>query len=206
MNYLQFNTTFRDYPGVSIRDIHKAYPGFDNRRLVEWQHKGYIQKLRNGYYRFTDRHVSEGLLHFWANKLYKPSYVSLESALSMYGFIPEGVFQVTSCTTLKTNRFDTPEGTFVYRNVKPSLFFGYTLHSWQNYRYAIATPEKTILDYLYLHSELKQSDDFDALRWNPSALIDRLDTQKMNEYLSHMASPALHSRLNLLYAYLNANT
>ena len=127
MTYLTFKETLQAFPVFSIREIEKHFPGFDNRRLVEWQDKGYIQKLRNRYYRFMDREVDEAYLCYCANAIYAPSYVSLESALSIHGFIPEGVFQTTSCTTLKTNRFETI--TFVLgQNITIRTFFNlYTL-------------------------------------------------------------------------------
>ena len=97
----------RAFPVFSVQEVEKHFPGFNNRRLVEWQEKGYIQKLRNPYYRFMDREVDEAYLCYCANAIYAPSYVSMESVLSIHGFIPEGVFQITSCTTPKTNRFET---------------------------------------------------------------------------------------------------
>jgi len=140
--YTEFRDEMKVFPNFSIREIEKHFPGFDSRRLVEWQQKGYIQKLRNRYYYFSDQKVEEPFLYYTANQLYHPSYVSLESALSRYGFIPEGVFQITSCTTLKTNSFNTPIGNFSYRHLKPSLFFGYQLKEWNDHRYAMAEPEK----------------------------------------------------------------
>jgi predicted transcriptional regulator of viral defense system len=104
MNFLKFKFVMQQFPVFSVREIEKHFPRFDSRRLVEWQQKDYIQKLRNRYYRFTDYPLNEEGLFYCANTIYKPSYVSLESALSIYGFIPEGVFQITSCTTLKTSR------------------------------------------------------------------------------------------------------
>ncbi|WP_372635715.1 hypothetical protein [Fodinibius sp.] len=173
---------------------------------MEWQEKGYIQKLRNRYYYFSDQEVDEPFLYYTANELYHPSYVSLESALSRYGFIPEGVFQVTSCTTLKTNSFNTPVGRFTYRHLKPSLFFGYQLEEWNDHRYAMAGPEKTLIDYLYLHHEVKETADLEALRWNTVEINNRISMKTLNSYEAHINSPALSRRLTTLKTYLNATT
>jgi predicted transcriptional regulator of viral defense system len=105
MNYLEFQKRMALYPVFSVREIVKQFPGFDRRRLVEWQGKGYIQKIKNSLYCFADRKTEEPFLYFTANTLYQPSYVSLESALSCYGFIPEGVFQIISCSSRKTQTF-----------------------------------------------------------------------------------------------------
>ena len=41
-----------------------------------------------------------------ANKIYSPSYISLETALSYYGLIPESVYALTSVSTRKTISFN----------------------------------------------------------------------------------------------------
>lgn len=205
MNYTEFREEMKAFPNFSVREIEKHFPGFDSRRLVEWQEKGYIKKLRNRFYYFSDQEVNEPFLYYTANELYSPSYISLESALSRYGFIPEGVFQVTSCTTLKTNSFDTPIGSFAYRHLKPSLFFGYQLEEWEDHRYAIAGPEKTLIDYLYLHNKVQEIEDIDALRWNPVEIISRISMKKLNKYDTYINSPALSKRLKILRKFLDAN-
>lgn len=205
MNYHQFYDKLNVFPIFSIREIEKQFPGFDSRRLVEWQEKGYIQKLRNRYYFFTGNSVNERYLFFAANELYSPSYVSLESALSWYGFIPEGVFQITSCSTRKTQSFETPLGSFSYRHIKPTLFFGYQLEEWNNHHFAIAEPEKTVIDYLYLHHEIGESNDFESLRWNSTEINNSLSMEKVDKYVSHIGSKALLKRLTILKEFLNVN-
>lgn len=206
MKYTEFWQKMNAFPIFSVREIEKHFHGFDNRRLVEWQEKGYIQKLRNRYYYFSDQKVDESFLYFTVNKSYRPSYVSLESALSRYGFIPEGVFQITSCTTLKTNSFNTPVGNFSYRHLKPSLFFGYQLEEWNDHRYAMAGPEKTLIDYLYLHNEVKDIDNIEALRWNAAKINNRISMKTLNRYEAYINSPALSRRLNTLKTYLDVAT
>lgn len=205
MKYQQFHDEMNAFPVFSIREIEKHFPGFDSRRLVEWQEKGYIQKLRNRFYFFTDNTVNERYLFFAANELYSPSYVSLESALSWYGFIPEGVFQVTSCSSRKTQSFETPLGVFSYRHIKPALFLGYQLEEWGNHRFTIAEPEKTVIDYLYLHHEIADPDDFESLRWNSTEMNNSLSMEKVDIYASHIGSKTLRKRLTLLKEFLDVN-
>tara|TARA_R100001143_G_scaffold6711_1_gene9067 strand:- start:7605 stop:8228 length:624 start_codon:yes stop_codon:yes gene_type:complete len=206
MNYRQFHDAMNAFPVFSIREIEKHFPGFDSRRLVEWQDKGYIQKLRNRFYYFSGNAVNERYLFFAANELYSPSYISLESALSWYGYIPEGVFQVTSCSSRKTQSFDTPLGGFNYRHIKPALFFGYHLEEWNNYHFAIADPEKTVIDYLYLHHKISEPDDLESLRWKSTEMNNSLSMVKIDKYASHIDSKALRTRIKLFKEYLNANT
>ena len=203
MNYNEFQKIMSSYPVFSVREIEKQFPGFDKRRLVEWQEKGYIQKLRNRFYCFSDIKTTEPFLYYVANMLYHPSYISLETALARYGFIPEGVFQILSCSTLKTQTFDTLRGIFVYRNIKSKLFFGYTLEQWEDRHYAIAEPEKTLIDYLYLHAEVQTISDIEALRWNTVAINERISLKKLHMYQSYIASQALDRRLLLLKEVLH---
>lgn len=205
MNYQQFHDEMNVFPVFSIREIEKHFPGFDSRRLVEWQDKGYIQKLRNRFYFFSGNAVNERYLFFAANELYSPSYISLESALSWHGFIPEGVFQVTSCSSRKTQLFDTPLGSFNYQHIKPALFFGYHLEEWNNHHFAIADQEKTVIDYLYLHHEISEPEDLESLRWKSTEMNNSLSMDKIDKYASHIDSKALRTRIKILKVYLNAN-
>lgn len=87
-----------------------------------------------------------------ANVIYSPSYVSLHYTLCFYEMIPEAVTTITSVTTLKTCRFDNRFGTFVYQTVKPSFFFGYEPMVGRDGKgFFMATPEKALLDLLYLY-------------------------------------------------------
>ena len=112
MNYLLFKKALEQFPVFSIQDIQKQFNDFDSRRLVEWQEKGYIIKLRRGYYSFEEVEKGESFRYFSANKMYTPSYISMESALSYYNLIPEGVFTTVSLTTRNTTTFRTPLGSF----------------------------------------------------------------------------------------------
>lgn len=206
MNYIEFRNTLKPYPAISVHEIQKHFPRFDSRRLVEWQEKGYIKKIRNRYYTFSDQEADESFLFYTANRIYSPSYISLESALSRYGFIPEGVFQITSCTTLKTNVLETPVGSFAYGHIKPALYFGYRLVAWKDYRYAMANPEKAIIDYLYLHSEVQKVEDFEILRWNRTEIKGSFSIERLSRYETYINSPALSKRITTLKKFLDVIT
>lgn len=123
--------------------------------------------------------------------------------MSFYGIIPEGVYTVTSISTLKTNAFDTEFNRFIYRNVKLNLFFGYRLITYQNQSFKLATLEKTILDYLYLNPHINEVNDFEALRWNRLELVN-LNQNLMNNYLELFDSKALNQRVVNFKSYLYA--
>lgn len=72
---------------------------------MNWQAKGYLIKLRNTWYAFPETLKTEADLYLVANRLRHPSYVSLETALRFYNWIPESVFSITSVTTAKPADF-----------------------------------------------------------------------------------------------------
>lgn len=203
MNYLAFEKSLRQFPVFSIKDIKKKYPDFDNRRLVEWQQKSYIQKIRREYYCFQERKKDEQFLFFAANKIYSPSYVSMESALAYYNLIPEGVFLTTSISTRNTASYNTPVGDFYYNHVKPLLLFGYRLLQNDGVAIKMAEPEKVILDYLYL-KKLNSEDDIDALRFNEILIKEIVDFHKLDKYQKIFNSKVLDKRIKLLKEIINA--
>jgi predicted transcriptional regulator of viral defense system len=201
MTHQKLRGGLKDFQVFTLSDIRKNEPDFDRRRLNEWQRKGYIQKLRRGYYAFTDLPLSEENLFLIANRLYEPSYVSLEMALSRYGLIPESVYGITSITSKKTADFKTPLASFLYRTVKPPLLFGYRLENVKGQSYKIAEMEKSVLDYLYLNPHLTADDDFAGIRFNGEEFLQRADMKKFATYLAAFNNKSLSERARRLLAY-----
>jgi len=125
MHYNELKAKFSDFIVFSLNDIKKEDLFFSRYLLNVWQKKKYIKKIRRGYYIFSDLKINEKVLFLIANKIYSPSYVSLEMALSYYNLIPESVYGITSVTSEKTNHFKNDLGEFIYRHIKPELMFGY---------------------------------------------------------------------------------
>ena len=170
-------------PVFSKNDIMLAGGKIYDYQLTRWVKKGYLLKLKNGIYAFNkDYEKIKG--EEVAAALYQPSYLSLESALSAYGFIPEIVYSYVSVTG-KTNRiFDNKSGHFIYRHLKTELFWGYREVRTDTGRYLIAEPEKAVLDYLYLNlSKINSESDFENLRFNEDRLHETLNKGKFLQYL-----------------------
>ena len=202
MNYLTFYQQFARQAIVSTLAIRKVFPAFDTRRLVEWQQKGYLQRLTNEWYRFTDVTSSEPLLWWTANRIYQPSYVSLETALSYHGLIPEGVFSTTSVSTRKTRTITTPVGTFSYRTVKPAFYFGYTILRWEDCPVLMADREKALLDLCYFRADLQDADDFAGLRLNTVLLAEQFDCEQLADYQKIYDNNQLDRRIKTLLTYI----
>jgi predicted transcriptional regulator of viral defense system len=200
--YIEFKNKFAKLPLISLLEIQKGFPNLDKRRLFEWTKKGYIENVKRGFYRFTDQSKSQELLYFTANKIYSPSYISLETALAYYQVIPEEVFSTTSISTLNTTQITSSLGYFSYRNLKKPLLFGYKFIQLNGLTICMASLEKAILDYLYLHSQLNTVDDFEALRWDKEAL-KQLDIELFFDYLHLFNSKTLTKRTQILKKYIH---
>jgi predicted transcriptional regulator of viral defense system len=191
MKYIEFRSRMAPLALFSLHDARMLEPAFDRRRLHEWGRKGYIKPLTKGWYLFDDGALDDDSLDRIANRIYTPSYVSLETVLSRTGLIPETVHRVTSITTRKTRDIRTEIGSFTYRTVAPRLFFGYEM----GLRGAkVACVEKAILDFLYLHADLVATADYESLRVDKQELAAKADAGRFNDFLSRFGSKALTLR------------
>lgn len=205
IRYPEFKETLKPFLCFSVHDIRKHYPDFDRKRLTEWQKKGYVQKVLKGYYLFTDIEKDTFLWWLIANRIFEPSYISLQSALNYYGFIPEGVFQVTSITTKRTRTLDTTKKRFIYRNIKKACYFGYTLLPFKKgHHIRLAKREKALLDLLYLDNTLEQEADFEAMRFNKPEIKKTVDPKLMEQYARLMNNRSLYNRFLDLKKWLYA--
>jgi predicted transcriptional regulator of viral defense system len=109
--------------------------------------RGLLKRVKRGIYTLYDTAVSDLYL---ANKVYEPSYISLEFALSYYGVIPETVYEITSVTTKTTRRFNVLGKAFTYRKIKKEAFTGYSVDKQKGLTFLIAEPEKAFVDLTYL--------------------------------------------------------
>lgn len=207
MIFLQFKEAFFPLVCFTTNQVLAKYTDFSQMNLTHWLKQGYIVRLRRGWFSFPEFGKNPDFVRLAANKIYKPSYISLQYALAFYGMIPETVVQLTCVASLKTASFENGWGQFVYQNLKPSLFFGYAPypieHPSANGQYFLmATPEKALLDFLYLNPFYKTQDDFEALRLDEDFMTDSLDRDRMDAYLRKFANKALDKRVaSLLRLY-----
>lgn len=202
--WVEFQTKMRPFRVFSAQDVKKQFPFMSPMNLVRWQEKGYIMKLRNRWYAFTESERGENLAWLAANLIYTPSYISLHTALSWYNLIPEMIATTTSVTTRKTNRFTTPLGSFDYHSIKPELFgFGYLLENMNpSYRengrqIMVATPQKAILDFFYINSYYNTEKEIEDLRFNEMELR-RILNPEFYQYLVRYKNKALERRIRIL--------
>ncbi len=199
MNYRQFYQQWHPFACFSTQQVKAIYPAFNRSNYIQWQRNGCIVSLRKGWYAFADYLQQPDYARYFAGKMYAPSYISLHTALSFYGIIPEQVVAVTSVTTQKTANFTNAFASYSYQTIRPHLFFGYTPMTLSDGKvYSMATPEKALVDLLYLYPQYQTETDMVELRLEEDWLSVDLDRKRLHDYLSQVGSPALTKRMEIL--------
>ena len=172
-------------------------PNDVRRQLSRWVSAGRLYQLRRGVYALMPPFQRVKAHPFVvANRMVRGSYVSLHSALAYYSLIPEGVPVVTSVSTSRPGRWNTPLGAYEFRHIKVDLFFGYRLEEVSpGQRAFVATPEKALLDLAYLHPG---ADNPAYLRELRLQNLERLDLN----VLYHLAEEAGKPKLHRMAAYV----
>jgi len=117
--------------------------------------KGII-RIKRGLYCLAPEYQRRRLnLYQVAQYIYGPSYVSMESALSYHGWIPEAVRAVTM-TCMKTSKdFLTPLGAFHFKQIPAAVFYGEVdrVCADDGGIFFMAKPLKALADYVYVHKQ-----------------------------------------------------
>jgi predicted transcriptional regulator of viral defense system len=163
---------------LQFRELFEVSGSASQKFIHQYTKKGLFIKLRNGLYALKNENISVFQV---ANKLYSPSYISLEAALSYYNILPEAAYGITSVTAKPNREFVALNLSFTYSRIKRSCFRGYYLQTENDHSFLIAEPEKALADYLYLVS------------LNKKALNQRLDTSKLNKDKIKNWSDLFHS-------------
>jgi predicted transcriptional regulator of viral defense system len=159
-------------------------------QITRWVNAGKIIQIRRGLYALAPPYQKVKPHPFLiANRLVRASYVSLQSALSNYGLIPEYVPATTSITTQRPGRWETPVGIFEFRHIKAELLNGYLQTSLEGGQQAfVALPEKALLDLIYLHPGGDSPTYLSQLRLQN---LDRLDMEELHRQSKTFGSPKL---------------
>ncbi|MBU0557992.1 MAG: hypothetical protein KKD86_16985 [Bacteroidetes bacterium] len=199
MNYWEFKNSFLNQVCINIHQINAKFPGLDKNNLSRWVRQGKLIKLRNAFYSFPEYINASGSQMYIANRIYTPSYVSLHTALSYYGIIPEGVIIITSVTSLKTAEYENGFGTFSYKTIQPKLIFGYQPKPFlSDMTFLLAEPEKAILDLLYIYPFYNSPQEIEELRLDRHIISESVNQVKLVEYAARFNNKALTKRVRIL--------
>ncbi len=199
MNFWQLRNQFYDLVCFNINQVYAWQPGFDKNNLTRWAKQNLLVKLRNSWYSFPDYIKMPNIQHFVSNKIYSPSYVSLHSALAFYGIIPEAIVQTTAVSSLKKANFENIFGSFSYHQLLPELMFGNEQKTFlDKHSLFFATPEKAILDLLYLYPQYNSEQEIIELRFDEDFMQEELNVERLNEFTEKFQSKALRNRVDLL--------
>ena len=176
MTFLEFKNQLFDLACFNIYQVYAWQPDFDRNNLTRWVKKGYLVRLRQGYFAFSEYKSKLDYSLYFANRIYRPSYISLHTALN--------------------NDF----GEYSYKNLKENLMFGYELKPVADNRtMQFATPEKALLDLLYLYPFYDNEQELEELRLDEDYLHDDLNKDLLMDYCGKFQNKALDRRIKLLF-------
>jgi len=165
--------------------------GATQKFLTRNSRKDFLIKLRAGLYAVADNFPSPYLI---ANELYKPSYISLERALSFHHIIPETIYTVTSVSSKATREFQVEGILYTYQKIKKEVFCGYCPEQIDNQTVLIAEPEKALVDYLYF-IDLQKREPNDRLE------LKELSKRKVLDYAKLFKRKGLNKLIDAVYDF-----
>lgn len=156
----------------SIKDLQKLFPNDSGikvqiKRLID---RKIVDRVSKGIYKLSEINPD---LEKYATKIYNPSYISFETALSKYGIINQGLYKITLATTRHSKKLELLNTLCEYTQIKSSLFFGFNLIDGLY----LAEAEKAFLDEIYLIALGKRS--INTTEWD----LKNLNRQKIQKYL-----------------------
>lgn len=167
-----------------------SHYGRPNDKISEMLKSGELLALRRGLYvPGPEIDLPTPDVFVIANHLRGPSYISLESALSYWGLIPERVYEISSVTIKTSKVYATPLGRFSFQHLEtPYYSFGLKSVRITEYQTAmIASREKALCDKIILTSGVQ-------LRSVQQTLDFLLEDLRIDEdQLSTLDLPVIHS-------------
>jgi len=141
------------------QEVATLFPGSEDRRFGIVKRaiaSGEIIHIRRGLYCLSPKYCKNGMnLYAVAKHVYGPSYISLESALSWHGWIPEAVHTITNASFKKSVEFKTPIGVFSYDRIPQQVFYTEVgrLSDESRNIFLMASPLKALADYVYVRKK-----------------------------------------------------
>jgi len=196
-------------PYFSIKNL-KVIDNIDEKylriNLSRLSKKGCLIKLKRGIYvsenfinNIKTKNLLSPYLEFISEKIYEPSYLSLDYILSENEILTETPKNFTLISTNKTKILTNSFGNFVYHKVKNKLFLGFKTEKINNFFILRATKAKALFDFLYLRKNIITDKTYiEELRLNLEN-FNKKDKLELNKYIKIEGSKKMKNIYNLLF-------
>jgi predicted transcriptional regulator of viral defense system len=179
-------------------------PRYIRIQLARWTKGKRIVQLRRGLYAIAPPFQKNKPHPFLvANRLQRASYVSMQTALAFYGLIPETVNITVSVTTGRPERLETPVGIFEFHHIKTDLLYGYQMIDLGGQHALVATPEKALLDLVYLQTGGETLSYIHELRLQN---LEQLNSKLLNKQAEVFHSAKLHKAAEVIVDLIQSET
>lgn len=121
-----------------------------NDKIAEWLRQGVLLSVKRGLYVLGESGAP--CLPLVANRLYGPSCVSLDHALSWHGLIPERAHEITSVCTGRGRMIENALGRFSYTRLPAAIYPCGIIQASvsEQETFLIASPAKALCDKVML--------------------------------------------------------
>lgn len=169
----------------------KVNPNIVRLQLTRWTKSGRVYQLRRGLYAIAPPYQKVKPHPFLiANHLQRASYVSGLTALAFYGLVPDTVQATLSVSAGRPERRETPLGVFEFRHIKAGLLRGYRMidldRQQPGQQALVATPEKALLDLVYLQPGGDASNYLGELRLQNLEAVDLTELRHQAETFNNL--------------------
>lgn len=162
-----------------------------HRLLWRYEKQGIVVMLKRGLYALKSNYPPVFQV---ANRLYAPSYISFDAAMSFYRIIPETIYSVTCATTKITRKFIANGVSYEYHRIKQQAFTGYRPIKYDNQIILMAEPEKAVADYLYFVDLGKRGRHYERME------LKNLKKNKLRAHIKLFQRPGMLNLMDEIYA------
>ncbi len=196
MNFIALKAIIKEtrmklFSAHELQMLLKVSPSALNRLVWSYVKKGFLVKLKNNLYCLAENPPSPYCI---ANKLYSPSYISFDTALSFYGIIPETIYTLTSATAKTTRKFEAAGIAYHYFHIKKEAYTGYIPLKHDENIVHMAEPEKALADYLYFVDLKKRNLQYERIN------LKKIKRAKLINYLKLFKRPKTLKLMKQIYA------
>ena len=159
----------------SLKEISMLFPGFIYKNLKSklsyFVSTGKLKRLRKGIYAKENYNFLE-----LANKIYTPSYISLETVLEKEGIVFQK-YKTVFVSSYLSRRIKVENQEIFYRKIKVEILLNSLGINEENY-YFIASKERAFLDAVFLYKDY-HFDNLRPLDWEKIKEIEKIYSSKV---------------------------